>query len=405
MIRINTALVLLGSSLASTPSFSVTTPPLDVSGGSTEHLDSINISNTGSPGVNTISVREGSQLLLNASNVINTENATTGISTQGASISEIFNTIFNSSGNGSFALSSVNGGTTTVSNSVIFTESGSSGVLSADDQSVVNIYDSAIKSSSIGNPGHNTAGITAEFNGTVNADNVSISTIGDYSSGLHAQASGVINISNSNVNTKGDNSAGIASSFGSNVNAANIGIVTTGDNSHGVEVNSASIANIRNANIMVEGNASALKATDAGSIIALSNSNIVTNGILNPGVLAENSASLSINDSNIEVNGNGAYGVSASGLNTTITLNNTKIKTTGDIEQLHNTSSNGVVSEFGANVVLAGTNVIETHGEGGIGVLSQVSGVNLDTSISSTGNLDITTFGDRAFGLVSMFID
>lgn len=131
----------------------------------------------------------------------------------------------------------------------------------------------------------------------LNSDNLDLTTFGDNSPTAVAARGGTLTLDNNRIKTQGVNSAGIFNMASSKITADNTTIETTGDSSSALRVSYGSTTKISNSQFSTQG-ADAYGIFSAGSITSDQASTVaITNSIFN----AENSSALSVVGSNMDV--------------------------------------------------------------------------------------------------------
>ncbi|MEQ5128512.1 autotransporter outer membrane beta-barrel domain-containing protein [Providencia alcalifaciens] len=371
--------------------------------------------NKGTPYTATISASNSSTVNIGEqSNISALSPYSFGVVSSDSATINITNSKVNSVSNYSFSVAAKQSGIVNISGSEITSESGgnklpsSGSVLSSGNGAVVNIENSKIIASSNGsttddNGLHiiNSAGVISEGNGEVNITNSSINTSGDVSSGIFAQANGNVFGSGIDVTTSGKKSSAIEVTGESTAIINNNSVIkTTGDDSHGINLSGGKVT-LSESSVTTEGQSNTVNAQGSNSSLSIEKSELSTFGDSAHAIYIGNKANASLNKIEVSTSGLSSYGVLATDKDTKVSITDSSITTSGDINSAQNYSSNAVVSQFGSAITLNGTNKIKTKGNKAAGLLSQVSGEGLDTSIITTGHTDISTEGNNAFGLVS----
>ncbi len=276
-----------------------------------------------------------------------------------------------------------------------------------------------------------TSAVTAKNSGVINAQDVSVTTRGDETTGLLSTGPGsVINYANGTIETTGRLGVGVVAKDGGSVVLENSFIQTTGVEGHGVRIgetpNGASITmngggittsgdkaiafqvrhggvgdvngavfkttgyesqaiqvlggEFRGTGLVLEtqgDKAQGAAARGAGSTLALSNSFITTSGTGSAGISVAEGARADIRNTSISTDGNDAPGVVAHDAGSILSMTGGQIKTTG-------TGSTGAVALNGATVQLNNVNVMSEKSRGVVaadaGSILNMSGGSIKTT-------------------------
>lgn len=375
--------------------------PLSFSDGGMHKIENQTISVDKVPYTPTISVSDGTSLDVFSSDIKTSSVYAFGILSTNSGNVTVNDAKIYSSGNLSYAVAAKDAGVVNISNSELFSDKKSYGAaLSSGVNSKMVIEDSKLTATSSGSNTVQAAATTAEFDGNLEIKNSEISTSGEISAGIFLQQKGTLTLENSSIKTTGNKSSGIMASLNSRVDAANVNINTAGDESNAVNADTGSVVSISRASIETSGNSIGINAINDGTVVSVFDSNITTSADAAKGVWAGGKASLLLTDTNVLTNGKGSYAVSANGSGSRVVIENGVINTTGEID-ISGNSANAVVSEFGGDITMNGQNSVSTTGAFSAGLLSQVSGENLDTMLKTKGYTDVLTTGNNAAGVLA----
>lgn len=149
----------------------------------------------------------------------------------------------------------------------------------------------------------NAYGFYAEQGGSLASSNVDVFTSGQNGYGVYATDAGsVITMTQGSVSTTGDNAAGLVADNGGKVTSTNIYYNTSGDNAYAVHVSGAQ------------------------SEATLTGANVTTTGNQGHGLLADGGGRITSNRVNYNVTGTDAWGVYATGADTTIAITGGSVK-------------------------------------------------------------------------------
>lgn len=246
-------------------------------------------------------------------------------------------------------------------------------------------------------------GLSAASGGVIDADDIQINTTGFNTHGIFAQGNDShIGLNNSTINTMGNYSHGLSSITAASLLADRVDIMTRGDSAYGIYTDQGGKAVFTNGSIKTNGVTSyGARTNSMESTLSLGNVYIETLGQLSAGVKSVG-AIAEVYSSDIFTYGDGSYGLNADQSGSLVNAHNVNIQTSGNITSSGDTAS-AVVAEFGGTVNLLGHNTIQTYGTNGIGLLAQVSGVNLPDTVINAGDgtnlLIINTMGTNAYGI------
>ena len=268
-------------------------------------------------------------------------------------------------------------------NAVLVTDSLGPAV-SLNDSSVI-ILDSIFSTSGAG-----AHGIEATAAGTIDILNTPISTGGVGAFGITTADSVIVNLyEGSTIDTTGDMSHGVFTSDSSEVNLTEAShITTTGNDAYGVRSTGTSSVVLDATDLMTSGmTAHGVMAEDDSSVSILSGSTVTTNAADAIGLYAISSSDLILSGSTVSTVFNGVDLENSSSL---VASNGSLIETSGN-------GGIGILANDDTSVLLNGSS-IDTTGTGSLGVLTfDLSTVTLDGS-------QITTSGDSGYGVYSLGI-
>ncbi|HEY1843959.1 MAG TPA: autotransporter outer membrane beta-barrel domain-containing protein [Buttiauxella sp.] len=209
------------------------------------------------------------------------------------------------------------------------------------------VNNSTLKTSGDGSDGYYTEN-------SAKGDGLTVSTAGEQAYGAMAAKNGQMNLTNTTITTEGSKSYGLATTLGGNVINTNSTVTTSGTAAHGIIATQAGTADLNNVSLTTSGeNAYGVMSQGEGS-------------------------SVHLQDSTIETVGQGGYGAISSTAGV-VTLENTKINTTGD-------SAGGLFAT--ANSSINGSDLnIQTAGKNAFALATSLSSLNIkDSTLNTTGS-------------------
>ncbi|MBK4361941.1 autotransporter outer membrane beta-barrel domain-containing protein, partial [Candidatus Hamiltonella defensa] len=214
-------------------------------------------------------------------------------------------------------------------------------------------------------------GLVAQNNSNVTGKNITIDASAKNGSGVTALINSHVNIKDTTIIGKGENFLGLAS-VGENANmtAERMEIELDGQNVTGVTaVNGAKVI-INHSNITESGeNAYGVLAAGDKSTLKADHLDIEANGGGSTGVKVINGAQVMIKDSSVTENGENAYGLSAEGAPSTLTVDNVEIEVNGQ-------GGTGVKTVNGAKVSIENSVITGTE-QDFLGILAHGDQSNL----------------------------
>ncbi|EMH4163446.1 autotransporter outer membrane beta-barrel domain-containing protein [Pluralibacter gergoviae] len=221
-------------------------------------------------------------------------------------------------------------------------------------------------------------------------NNVNIETSGETALGVFALDNSAITLRDGSVKTTGAYSVGIFSmGINAQLDANGLLIETSGDDAPGVRADNKGIATLDGVSIQTQGVRSrGIEVSDSGSTLSSTDVNITTHGNDAYGVLAENKGSVSVTGGTIKTTGKKGHGIATQNANTAVQARNVTIETSGDGALGINVTKDSKVDAQGGSIATGG---IESHGLAADSVNSRLT----------AGNIDITTSGANAYGVLS----
>lgn len=282
-------------------SSTLNTPAINIAGGTVSNDGAVTVTTTKQNG-DGIKVSNGATLNLNSADIkVSTagENAPAINLVGGNAI--IDGGTYTASGTGSVAFRLYQGSKADIKNVTILTRGDSR----TEGISVENGSRLTLKNADITLSGSSNTGVSAK-NSDATVSDITITTSGDYSTGVGIYLSSTGNVSNVTINTSGEYSYGIVSSSDSNTSATHFDITTRGANSYGVRSSdSGSSFTLNDGTIHASGeNAFGMYAVDGGILIA---NNVDATSEQSYGFKIQNGSSVTITDSNITGNSAGYF--------------------------------------------------------------------------------------------------
>ncbi|WP_343313862.1 autotransporter domain-containing protein [Brucella sp. BE17] len=214
------------------------------------------------------------------------------------------------SGNGSYGLHAVDGGT--INGSVTITTGGANNFGAfAESFSKINISNSAITTGgqkAFGVIANNDLGTDA---GSITAENVKITTGGNNASGAYVDNGGTISLTNSTIETGGESAHGVEARSAGVITLNGGSITTSGKGARGVNADAATVVlndvkiTTKHAERFAEG-----VQSQNGAKVTLNKGSITTSGARGYGLIASNGGTIT-SSADITTNGDAAHGVQA----------------------------------------------------------------------------------------------
>ena len=248
---------------------------------------------------------------------------------------------------------------------------------------------------SISTSGYQAYGLYASAGGTISSTNPlnSVATTGLDANGVQADTGGVIVMTGGSVTTSGVGASGLFVTGASSAITASGVLITTGagllaqPDGVGVFADNGGIATLNGGSVTTSGaNAAGLWASGSGATIttnplAGAGAAIVTKGDNSPGAEADTGGAVILNGGSVTTSGASAAGVTAV-TGGSAALSGVSISTSGQ------DSLGLAVVGSGSQASLAGANVVDTSGDGAVGLLASQGG-----ALTSSGTTSVTTSG------------
>ncbi|WP_157956464.1 autotransporter outer membrane beta-barrel domain-containing protein [Dyella sp. C11] len=250
---------------------------------------------------------------------------------------------------------------------------------------------------SISTEGSKTPGAQAMNFGTrLSIGNTSILTQGSNAVGLYADSGARADMTGGSITTQSEGAAGVAANgLTTSIKTENVDVSTIGDYATGVSASSGAQVNVSGGSVKTSGSSAfGAFATELGTKVALSSVTVDTTGDLSLGVVATKGAAASLADSAVTTSGLGAAGLVAAGAATSLTASNVQIRTQGETSATSGTGAYGVDAEAGARITLSGNSSVTTLGSDAVALRSSDPASRLVT----TGDLRVSTEGSQAYG-------
>ncbi|MGU3401509.1 autotransporter domain-containing protein [Brucellaceae bacterium D45D] len=335
------------------------------------------------------------------------------------------------SGNGSYGLHAVDGGT--INGSVNITTDGTNNFGAfAESWSKINLSNSNIATGgekAFGLIANNDLGTVA---GSITAENVKITTGGNNASGVYVDNGGTISLTGSTIVTGGKSAHGVEARSSGAITMNGGSITTSGQGARGVQADAATVV-LNDVTISTENAARFAEGVQSqnGANVTLNNGSITTLGERAYGLLASNGGTI-ISSADITTNGNAAHGVQA-GASGKVSSNGASagsIKLTGGTITINaldgqgwgtglhaiDTSaieaqnisiiskSYGAIAESGSKITISDSSVT-TSGAGSSALIANNDHLKNDGKIDAVGgflsatNTTVITSGDNAAGV------
>ncbi|WP_397452120.1 autotransporter outer membrane beta-barrel domain-containing protein [Pseudomonas sp. NA-150] len=279
---------------------------------------------------------------------------------------------------GAYAVLADNGGTATVSNSVI-NSSGSVGAGIIGDAGTLNVDNTAIHTTGTnvlsGGASYGSYGINVQHGTNATVNGGSILTEGVTGTGLRGSESSTMSADSISVETRGNTANGVAALSASKITTSNVTVLTTGLTSYGASVTGpGSTLAMSGGSITTTGNQYAHGViAKAGGAATLINPSVSTSGISSMGIVSTGSgSSVQVTDGTTTTSGQGAHGLYVEDA-ATLSANGLQLTTQGlgAVGVVVDTSAK---AQFGADAAGASA-TITTSGAGSDGVRVGSGGV------------------------------
>ncbi len=298
------------------------------------------------------------------------------------------------SGTAAYGVETASGSSAILSGGSVTTAGGNGlGVYSTGAGSNVSVTGTAILTK-----GMDANGVLASSGGVVTLNGGSVTTTGDGSpaiaavlSGSSISATGTAITTQGNVDVSGAQSIAVwVAGAGASGTLTDDTIVTSGIQAHGVLATLGGAATVSGGSITVSGtDANGVMASGVGSTISTSGgttiiSSATPSDFVIAGARAENSGTVNLTDTSVTTSGAGTPAVDAE-TGGAVNLLRTTLSTTAD--DAHAVVANG----SGSQATLSGANILNTSGNGSIGLYATNGGL-----INATGQTTISTLGTNS---------
>lgn len=417
--------------------------------GSTVELTGGSVSTTGNIFTRGIlGTKAGTTITTNDTNISTTGHNSHAVHVTNGATATVNGGIISTEGNDSFGLYSQNGSRITAENIEVSTTGVNGfGVFTYGNGSFLELSDSSITTTNtkghgvvagqgttievsdtvISTNGESAWGIVADqTNTSVTAENVDITTNGNWAYGAYANGLGTntvsIELQDGTIETHGERAFGLLSARGATISSS-AEIITHGDKAHGVQAGAngstadgtdGSVINlVSGAGVATEGaDAFGLHAIDGGEIRGTVN--IETKGVNGFGAFAESYSTIDLHDGRIVTEGASAHGLIAN--NDRLTADSGAaggaIRATNMVVETSGAGAAGAWAEDGGEIEISGS-IIEARGENANAlkivnsgtitvedtILSSADAATVGVSLTKAGEEANVTFGSGTIAL------